>query len=84
MHNKTADYVVNVGKDFQSLEPTLACFLKEEAIMKAWSYAQDRDTVAEVVYMPCDDINTNIIVYKTDGLEEAYFDEKEAKNVQTH
>ena len=76
MHNKTADYVINTGKDFQSLEPTLACFLKEEAIMKAWSYAQDRDTVAEVVYMPCDDIDTNIIVYKTDGFEEAYFNEK--------
>lgn len=77
MHNKTADYVVNTGKNFQSLEPELACFLKEEAIMKAWSYAQEKDTVADVVYMPEDDVDTNIVVYKTNGFEEEYFDEKE-------
>ena len=75
MHNKTADYVVNTGKDFQSLTPELACFLKEEAIMKAWSYAQEKDTVAEVVYMPCDDENINIVVYQTNGFKEEYFKE---------
>lgn len=76
MKQISADYVVFVGPNFDELQPELACFLEEEAKLKAWSYAQEQGIVAEVVYMPEDDVDTNVVVYQTDGIDEYSNDKK--------
>jgi len=76
MKQTSADYVVFVGPNFDELQPELACFLEEESALKAWSYAQEPGIVAEVVYMPEDDVDTNVVVYQTDGIDECFTSKK--------
>ena len=43
---KTADYVVNVGIDFCNMEPVEACYLEEEAKLRAQWRAENDGVVA--------------------------------------
>lgn len=59
------DYVINVGDSWDDLAPHDAFATKEIAISmaKAMSKAQ-HDKCVEVVYSPCDDVDTNEIIWR--------------------
>lgn len=59
------DYVINVGDSWDDLAPHDAFATKEVAISmaKAMSKAQ-HDKCVEVVYSPCDDVDTNEIIWR--------------------
>lgn len=59
------DYVINVGDSWDDLAPHDAFATKEVAISmaKAMSKAQ-HDKFVEVVYSPCDDVDTNEIIWR--------------------
>lgn len=57
---KFNDYVINVGDDWENLTPFETAETKKKAIAAA--EALDAKCV-EVVYSPCDDMDTNKIVW---------------------
>ena len=77
---KTADYVVNVGLDFCNMEPVEACYLEEEAKLKAQWRAENDGVVAEVVYMPCGNEDVNEVIYQTDGENEIKYSYKKLED----
>lgn len=61
------DYVINVGSTWDDLTPRATSDSKEEAIKIAKLY---RDRCLEVVYSPCNDPDTDDVVWRnTDGPE---------------
>ena len=62
------DYVLNVGPDFENLQPEYAYATKEDAIAAAMIYAGMTGEVAEVVYSPAEDPDyPDYVVFRTDG-----------------
>lgn len=59
------DYVINVGDSWDDLTPQQTFAAKQVAISiaKAMSKAQ-HDKCVEVVYSPCDDVDTNEIIWR--------------------
>jgi hypothetical protein len=63
MTDDTNDYIINVGQTRDNLQPFDSAFTEEEGIKKAKQYLEDWKCV-EVVYMPCDNVDINTIVWK--------------------
>lgn len=62
------DYVLNVGPDFESLEPEYAYPTEDAAIAAAVLHAEMTGEVAEVVYSPAEDPDyPDYVVFRTDG-----------------
>lgn len=61
----TNDYVINVGDSWDDLTPQQTFSTEQDAISiaKAMSKAQ-HDKCVEVVYSPCDDVDTNEIIWR--------------------
>lgn len=60
--SKYNDYIINVGQDRNNLTPFESAYTKEAGIERAKELCAEYKCV-EVVYMPCDDVDTNDIVW---------------------
>ena len=69
MTQEVNDYIINVGQEQDNLDPHMSAHTLEEAIQKAEALCNTYKYV-EVVYMPCDNIDINEIVWSCyDGLK---------------
>lgn len=61
----TNDYVINVGDSWDNLTPQQTFSTEQAAISTAKSMSQVLpDKCIEVVYSPCDDVDTNEIIWR--------------------
>ena len=63
MTDDTNDFIINVGQTKDNLQPFASAYTETEAIEKAKEFLKAWKCV-EVVYMPCDNIDINEIVWK--------------------
>ena len=59
------DYVINVGDSWDDLTPKETCSTEQDAISTAKTMSQVLpDKCIEVVYSPCNDVDTNEIIWR--------------------
>lgn len=59
-----ADYVVNIKEDGFGWDPIEAFYTPREAKDFAWAKSKEKKCFAEVVYMPCNDMEANEVIYR--------------------
>ena len=59
------DYLLNTGTEFDNLDPSKAYITAEEAIEAAKEITQTTGKIAEVVYMPEDDMDINEVIFRS-------------------
>ena len=62
MTQEVNDFIINVGQTKDNLNPFSSAHTEEEAVLLAKKYCEDWKCV-EVVYMPCDNVDVNEIIY---------------------